>query len=55
MGWEYALRRYPATHPPTLTTRLLSALITAGLRPWETRDLAGATYTSLFVRPASQE
>jgi hypothetical protein len=54
-GWEYALRRHPATHPPTLAKRLLAALMTAGLRPWETRDLAGATYTSLFVRPAAQE
>jgi 2-polyprenyl-3-methyl-5-hydroxy-6-metoxy-1,4-benzoquinol methylase len=54
-GWEYALRRYPATHPPTLTTRLLSALMTAALRPWETRELAGATYTSLFVRPAAKD
>jgi SAM-dependent methyltransferase len=54
-GWEYALRRYPATRPSTLSKRLLSRLITAGVSPWETRDLAGATYTSLFVRQDAQE
>jgi 2-polyprenyl-3-methyl-5-hydroxy-6-metoxy-1,4-benzoquinol methylase len=51
-GWEYALRRHPATRPTTLTTRLLSLAITLGVRPLESRGLAGAAYTSLFVRPA---
>jgi SAM-dependent methyltransferase len=54
-GWEYALRRHPASHPSTLAKRLLSGAMTAVLRPLETRDLAGATYTSLFVRPAVRE
>lgn len=50
-GWEYALRRYPARNPSTRLTRALSLLLTAAVRPFETRGLAGATYTSLFVRP----
>ncbi len=48
-GWEYALRRYPAKRPSTRVTRALSLLLTTAIRPWETH--AGATYTSLFVRP----
>lgn len=51
-GWEYALRRHPARRPTTMTKRLLSLAMTQALRPLENRGLAGAAYTSLFVRPA---
>jgi hypothetical protein len=50
-GWEYALRRFPGRNPSTVLTRALSLLLTTAVRPIETRGLAGATYTSLFMRP----
>ncbi len=52
-GWEYALRRHPAKRPTTVTKRLLSLALTLAMRPLETRGLAGAAYTSLFVRPST--
>jgi SAM-dependent methyltransferase len=51
-GWEYALRRHPASRPSTRTTRALSLLITQALRPIETRGLNGAAYTAVFVKSA---
>jgi 2-polyprenyl-3-methyl-5-hydroxy-6-metoxy-1,4-benzoquinol methylase len=49
-GWEYALRRHPARNPSTSLTRALSLLLTTAVRPFETRGLAGATYTSVFLK-----
>lgn len=54
-GWEYALRRCPARRPTTPVTQAASLALTLALRPWETRGLNGATYTSLFVRDATAE
>jgi 2-polyprenyl-3-methyl-5-hydroxy-6-metoxy-1,4-benzoquinol methylase len=52
-GWEYAIRRHPAKNPSTVLTRGLSLLLTQMVRPIENRGLAGATYTSLFIRSAT--
>ncbi|MCW3069698.1 MAG: methyltransferase [Solirubrobacterales bacterium] len=50
MGWEYALRRNPPGDGPTPIRwrgSILMARLMAGV---ERRDLAGASYTSLFTR-----
>jgi SAM-dependent methyltransferase len=49
-GWEYALRRVPAARPAGAPTRALAAAITLGMRPLEGRDLAGSTFTAVFVK-----
>ena len=54
LGWEYAVRRHPARRPSTLITMALSGSITRALSAVERRGLAGATYTSVFVRPATE-
>jgi SAM-dependent methyltransferase len=53
-GWEYALRRHPASRPSTRMTRALSLLITQALRPVEARRLNGAAYTAVFVKSAGE-
>jgi SAM-dependent methyltransferase len=49
-GWEYALRRHPASRPSTRVTRASSLLLTQALRPIETRGLNGTAYTAVFVK-----
>jgi SAM-dependent methyltransferase len=51
-GWEYALRRHPASRSSTRATRALSLLITQALRPIETRGLNGTAYTAVFAKSA---
>jgi 2-polyprenyl-3-methyl-5-hydroxy-6-metoxy-1,4-benzoquinol methylase len=53
MGWEFALRRHPARRArrvTTATSMLAAKAITMVLRGVERRGLAGASYTSVFVR-----
>jgi SAM-dependent methyltransferase len=52
MGWEYALRPRPARNGAT-PIRWRGSIVMAGLMAGvERRDLAGASYTSLFTRRA---
>jgi 2-polyprenyl-3-methyl-5-hydroxy-6-metoxy-1,4-benzoquinol methylase len=50
MGWEFALRRHPARRASSATTMRAAKAITMLASPIERRGLAGAAYTSLFVR-----
>jgi Methyltransferase domain len=52
MGWEHAVRLHPARRPSTRLTLATSGAITVMLSGLERRGLAGATYTSLFIREA---
>jgi SAM-dependent methyltransferase len=54
LGWEYAVRRHPARRPSTPITMAMSWSITRALSGIERRGLAGATYTSLFLRSATE-
>jgi SAM-dependent methyltransferase len=49
-GWEYALRRHPASRPPTILTRALSLLLGLALSPLERRGMNGTAYTAVFVK-----
>jgi len=49
LGWEFAVRRYPARRPSTGTTMRISGNITRAASGIEHRGIHGATYTSLFV------
>jgi SAM-dependent methyltransferase len=49
-GWEYALRRFPARNAGGPVTQLLAASLALTLSPVERRDLAGATYSAVFVK-----
>jgi len=49
LGWEYVLRRFPASRPAGALTLSASRLIAAASWPVERRDLQGAAYTSLFL------
>jgi 2-polyprenyl-3-methyl-5-hydroxy-6-metoxy-1,4-benzoquinol methylase len=51
MGWEFALRRFPARHPGTRPTRGAAGALTLALAPFERRGLGGAAYTVIAVRP----
>jgi 2-polyprenyl-3-methyl-5-hydroxy-6-metoxy-1,4-benzoquinol methylase len=50
MGWEFALRRHPARRASSATSMRVAKAITAVVGPIERRGLAGAAYTSVFVR-----
>jgi len=54
LGWEYAVRRYPARRPSTPITMAVSGAITLALSGIERRGLAGSTYTSVFLRAATE-
>ncbi|HWF24107.1 MAG TPA: methyltransferase domain-containing protein [Solirubrobacteraceae bacterium] len=47
LGWEYAVRRFPARRAATRPLRRLSAILEGGAAPLERRDLSGAAYTLL--------
>jgi SAM-dependent methyltransferase len=49
-GWEYALRRFPARRPGGRATRLLAAAVALSLSPIEQHNLAGTTYSAVFVK-----
>ncbi len=49
-GWEYALRRFPARRPSSRITRTLAGAVALTLSAVERRDLAGATYSAVFVK-----
>jgi 2-polyprenyl-3-methyl-5-hydroxy-6-metoxy-1,4-benzoquinol methylase len=49
-GWEYALRRHPASRPSTRLTRIFALLLTLCLVPLERRGMSGTAYTAVFVK-----
>jgi hypothetical protein len=49
-GWEYALRRHPASRPSTRLTRIFALLLTLCLVPLERRGMNGTAYTAVFVK-----
>ena len=51
-GWEYAVRRRPASTPSTRLKSMASLALTLLLRPVEEHGLNGAAYTAVFVKPA---
>jgi 2-polyprenyl-3-methyl-5-hydroxy-6-metoxy-1,4-benzoquinol methylase len=50
LGWDYAMRRFPANRHTTMRVRLLRELFVRALGPAEHRGLNGAAYTALFVK-----
>lgn len=49
-GWEYALRRHPASRPSTRLTRIGSLLLTLCFMPVERRGMNGTAFTAVFVK-----
>jgi len=49
-GWEYALRRHPASRRSTILTRACSRVLALGLSPLERRGMNGTAYTAVFVK-----
>jgi Methyltransferase domain len=54
-GWEYAIRRRPASGPSSRLVRAASLALTGALRPVEHRGLRGAAYTCVFVKGSGGE
>jgi hypothetical protein len=50
MGWEFALRRHPALRQSSAASMRAAKAFTMALSRVERRGLAGAAYTSLFMR-----
>ncbi len=50
LGWEYAIRRHPARRPSTGASMAASWWIALAFSAIERRGLAGAAYTSVFLR-----
>jgi 2-polyprenyl-3-methyl-5-hydroxy-6-metoxy-1,4-benzoquinol methylase len=49
-GWEYAVRREPASVSSTRASRALAAALAGALAPLERRGMSGAAYTAVFVK-----
>jgi hypothetical protein len=50
MGWEFAVRRHPARRASNAASMRTAKAITMLLTGVEHRGLAGAAYTSVFIR-----